>query len=324
MSRSSLARILALLAVPSVASAADLIHYWDFEGATRAEVLSDKVGTSSIFGGGAAPTSAGYIGAGWRMSSNDTWTAGGSIPAVDAFTVSFWRYKDSIDDSAIVVGQAYAGVVGDGGSYPRVGLPGETSERVESTLPAGRWTMITVAVDEAGVFRYWVDDELVFEKAGADLGALRANPDTPMFFGEAIYTYRADGVCDAPDVDDADGDGVADDCDACPADTHDDSDGDGSCDGDDPCPMDAADDADDDGVPDDLDLCIDSAPGAIVSLSGCSVEQACPCDGAWKNPGAYPSCVARTTGAMVAEGSMTASQKAAVTSSAASSRCGKK
>ena len=59
-----------------------------------------------------------------------------------------------------------------------------------------------------------------------------------------------------PTAGDPDGDGLGDDCDACPADPGDDSDGDGSCDGADLCPGgDDALDADGDGAVDACDPC---------------------------------------------------------------------
>jgi hypothetical protein len=72
-----------------------------------------------------------------------------------------------------------------------------------------------------------------------------------------------DRVCDQDDICpggddriDNDGDGVPDDCDACPLDDPDDSDGDGVCDSDDRCEgIDDRIDADGDGYPDECDLC---------------------------------------------------------------------
>ncbi len=116
---------------------------------------------------------------------------------------------------------------------------------------------------------------------------------------------------------DNDGDGVLDGDDNCPSkpnpsqkntdgdlfgnacDT--DKDDDGVLNGDDNCPAVAnaggqAADADGDGRGDACDKCGGTEPGDIVSRSGCSIDQACPCDtnedgDPWKNHKKYFSCV---------------------------------
>ncbi len=55
-------------------------------------------------------------------------------------------------------------------------------------------------------------------------------------------------------------------------------------------------DGDGDGVLDDVDLCLDTAAGAVVDDGGCSVGQLCPCSGplpgqSWRDHGAYVTCV---------------------------------
>jgi hypothetical protein len=59
-------------------------------------------------------------------------------------------------------------------------------------------------------------------------------------------------------------------------------------------------------------------------VDGCSVSQLCPCDGQWKNHGAYVSCVAHATNDFVAAGLITEEEKDAIVSAAGSSDCGKK
>ncbi len=78
-------------------------------------------------------------------------------------------------------------------------------------------------------------------------------------------------------MDDTDGDGLPDVCDACPNDNPDDTDGDGVCDSDDICDgNDAAGDADGDGVCDDIDVCPDFDD--TVDTDGDGVPDFCdPC-----------------------------------------------
>jgi hypothetical protein len=122
---------------------------------------------------------------------------------------------------------------------------------------------------------------------------------------------------DACDLDD-DNDQVADTSDNCPLHTNEDQadfDGDGSgndCDFDD----------DNDGVSDGGDRCQATVLGQTVDRNGCSIPDTCPCLGDWRNHGAYVKCVARTSGAFVAAGLITSSQKDVIVSSSAGSSCG--
>lgn len=81
-------------------------------------------------------------------------------------------------------------------------------------------------------------------------------------------------------------------------------------------------DGDGDGVPDTLDACRDTDASAAVGDDGCSLAQACPCAGPWRNSGAYTSCVATVAGTLRASGTLTGAEAAAAVSGAARSTCG--
>jgi hypothetical protein len=53
------------------------------------------------------------------------------------------------------------------------------------------------------------------------------------------------------------------------------------------------------------------------------VIDTCPCDAAWKNHGAYQSCVARASTAVVTAGNLTDAERSAMVSAAARSTCGR-
>lgn len=127
----------------------------------------------------------------------------------------------------------------------------------------------------------------------------------------------ADGYGDECDADD-DGDGIADSADNCPL-AHNpgqedyDSDGFGdACD----------EDSDGDGVNDGEDACLGTEPGETVDLDGCSIADHCPCEGSWRNHGAYVRCVAGTSEAFVEFGLISEEEKDAIVSSGARSECG--
>ena len=86
-------------------------------------------------------------------------------------------------------------------------------------------------------------------------------------------------------------------------------------------------DADGDGVADSLDLCPDTATGAIVDAQGCSIDQIAPCSGpvsggTWKNHGQYVSSIAHAAEAFVAQGLISADQAEEIVTQAAESDCG--
>jgi len=87
-------------------------------------------------------------------------------------------------------------------------------------------------------------------------------------------------------------------------------------------------DSDGDGVGDACDECPDTLAGALVTRSGCSLEQLCPCDATrtgeqWQSPRAYLRCVAAVTRRMRREGQMSASQRLAIIRQSAHSACGR-
>jgi len=86
-------------------------------------------------------------------------------------------------------------------------------------------------------------------------------------------------------------------------------------------------DADADGVGDSLDLCPDTAVGAIVDANGCSIDQIAPCSApapgkTWKNHGQYVSSVAQAVEAFVAQGLISPDQAEEIVAQAAQSNCG--
>ena len=83
-------------------------------------------------------------------------------------------------------------------------------------------------------------------------------------------------------------------------------------------------DTDEDGVLDEDDECPETAPDAPVFENGCSVEQECPCEEAWKNHGAYVSCVAHASEELLELGVITEVEKDALCSAAGRSDCGAK
>ena len=179
---------------------------------------------------------------------------------------------------------------------------------------------------------------------------------------DALDDEDADGMCGDVDpcpVDwenDADGDGICESDDNCPtvANTNQsnvdgdefgdacepDNDNDGVIDDDDNCPLDVnadqADfdgdgigdvcdlDTDGDGIIDVDDVCLGTAVGEPVLDNGCSVDQECVCEAAWKNHGAYTSCVAHASEDLLDAGLITQDEKDLMCSEAGQSDCGHK
>jgi hypothetical protein len=83
-------------------------------------------------------------------------------------------------------------------------------------------------------------------------------------------------------------------------------------------------DLDNDGVPDGVDQCPDTAPGAIVDASGCSIEQLVPCDGPWQSHGHYLQALRDVTSDFVGAGLITRSERDAILRAGARSNCGKR
>lgn len=159
---------------------------------------------------------------------------------------------------------------------------------------------------------------------------------------DAANDADADGICESQDNCDvvananqsnSDGDQYGDACEP-------DNDNDTIVDDFDNCPMDKnanqADfdkdgvgdvcdkDVDGDKVVDGLDVCLGTPVGTAVLANGCSVAQSCVCGTAWKNHGAYVSCVSKAAETLAKEGKISAVQKGALSSAAGQSTCGGK
>jgi hypothetical protein len=87
-------------------------------------------------------------------------------------------------------------------------------------------------------------------------------------------------------------------------------------------------DADGDTVADGDDLCADTACGAAVNASGCSIEQLCPCaaqadDTSWRSHRQYVRCVIAHSRLLLAAGTLGAKARLALVKAAARSQCGR-
>jgi hypothetical protein len=80
-------------------------------------------------------------------------------------------------------------------------------------------------------------------------------------------------------------------------------------------------DGDADGIADDEDACV-TAPNQVVDAAGCSIADACPCQSAWKNRGAYVACTAQRSRDFVVAGAITEAERAEIVAAAAQSSCG--
>lgn len=81
-------------------------------------------------------------------------------------------------------------------------------------------------------------------------------------------------------------------------------------------------DSDGDGVIDVNDACPDTALDEVVGPDGCSIDQACPCDAAWSNHGAYVRCVSHEVTDFRTLGLITRDAGGHIVSAAARSTCG--
>jgi hypothetical protein len=103
-----------------------------------------------------------------------------------------------------------------------------------------------------------------------------------------------------------------------------------ACDGVTPIPDDwaasddADGDADGDGVANAADACPGTPAGAMVNALGCSMAQTAPCDGNWKNHGAYVSAVVKAAQTLRDDGLIGPSEMGSIVRAAASSTCGQK
>jgi hypothetical protein len=126
-------------------------------------------------------------------------------------------------------------------------------------------------------------------------------------------------TADIPAID-TDNDGITDDADNCPLDVNaDQSDYDGDGLGD-VCDI----DMDGDNVIDTDDVCLETSRNTPVLENGCSVDQECMCESAWKNHGAYVKCNAQVTEALVVAGKITEEIKETIMSEIGASDCGHK
>jgi hypothetical protein len=124
-----------------------------------------------------------------------------------------------------------------------------------------------------------------------------------------ILVLSASPVDDQPQ--DLDKDGVPDEQDNCPTTANQDQK-----------------DSDGDAVGDACDKCPETRADALVTRSGCSVEQLCPCDATrsgepWQSQTAYLRCVARATRTLRLEGQLSANQRLAIIREASHSACGR-
>jgi selenophosphate synthase len=77
-------------------------------------------------------------------------------------------------------------------------------------------------------------------------------------------------------------------------------------------------------VPDYLDHCADTPPGSLINAQGCTIEQLCPCDGPWKNHGAYVHCLKQVLDDFVQEGLLDRKQSHWLLKAGTQSDCGKR
>jgi hypothetical protein len=136
--------------------------------------------------------------------------------------------------------------------------------------------------------------------------ALRSRPGPPVGYFVTLVAQRAGG-----DESDTDGDSIPDNRDNCPAvpnfDQH---------------------DADGDGVGDVCDRCAGTAAIDVVLPNGCSVSQACPCQGPasdvpWVDQHAYVRCVGRALRTLRRQGKVSRHDVVTLVQRAVRSGCGR-
>jgi Concanavalin A-like lectin/glucanases superfamily/Thrombospondin type 3 repeat len=222
------------------------------------------------------------------------------------------------DGSAVAQGSS-TGAISDTGMPLLVGKRNQLDGR--NFAVDGRIDEVAIwsrALSEAEIARIFNDRRPVSIDTDGD-GILDADDNCPDTSNPDQADFDGDGDGDACGDDD-DNDGVLDDADNCPLSPNvgqTDSDGDGvgdACDADD----------DNDRVIDGADSCPDTLDGEVVNASGCAIAQLCPCENAWKNHGAYVSCVAHAAEDFVADGLITEAEKDAIVAEAAQSTCGEK
>ena len=82
-------------------------------------------------------------------------------------------------------------------------------------------------------------------------------------------------------------------------------------------------DSDNDGVPDSRDHCPDTLPNSVIDRNGCSIEQLAPCEGNWKNHGAFLNAFKAVTAEFLRCGLINILQARQLNYLAAQSDCGK-
>ncbi|MCI5144173.1 MAG: hypothetical protein D3923_01295 [Candidatus Electrothrix sp. AR3] len=83
-------------------------------------------------------------------------------------------------------------------------------------------------------------------------------------------------------------------------------------------------DTDEDGVVNTSDICPETAPNTPVLENGCSLNQQCPCDAAWKDHDAYVHCNTVASEELVTAGLITDEEKNTIMSEIKLSHCGKR
>ncbi len=139
-----------------------------------------------------------------------------------------------------------------------------------------------------------------------DITIVLSSPRT----GDRTYVLVISASPTTDQLPDADSDGVPDGQDNCPT-----------------VPNPDQRDSDADGVGDACDQCPATPPQSIVTSTGCSIEQLCPCDGPqpnepWGTQRDYLRCVARATRTLRRQGQLSRSESLGIIRRAVRSACG--